>query len=236
MKVLGSIEWRAFSSGCREVVRLLGWTDRCFLVSANKTHSAQDHRHHDVTFWDDESRFDWRSDYRRFDSPRRFDRGVRFRDDRPPRDGGRGRQGRGRGRSSRSVYRSGPPARAAFKQQQTCSRCGGYPHESFNACPAVNQNCRICWKRGHFWKVCHSAVPHSVMGTAPPSRVFSNSAQTKTQTSLKPANGNYVTWMMASVVWCHLVNPNVMRTEWKGLDNDCIYRRCRKTHLAWSLS
>jgi len=40
---------------------------------------------------------------------------------------------------------------------------------------------------------CRSAVPHSVTGTAPPPRVFSNSAQTKTQTSLKPANGNYVT-------------------------------------------
>ena len=28
-----------------------------------------------VTFWDDESRFDRQSDYRRFDSPRRFDWG-----------------------------------------------------------------------------------------------------------------------------------------------------------------
>ena len=113
-----------------------------------------------VTFCDDESRFD-RQDYRRFDSPRRFDRGGRFRDDRPSRDGGRGRQGRGRGRVSRGVYRSGPPTRAAFEQQQSCSRCGGYAHESFNSCPAVNQHCRICWKRGHFWKVCRSAAPRT---------------------------------------------------------------------------
>jgi len=43
-----------------------------------------------VTFLDYESRFEQQSDYRRFDSPRRFDRKGRFRDDRPPRDVGGG--------------------------------------------------------------------------------------------------------------------------------------------------
>lgn len=46
----------------------------------------------------------------------------------------------------------------------------------------------------------------------------------------------YGIYVNDGVMCCHLANPNVMRTESQGLDSDCIYRRCRETYLAWSLS
>ena len=111
-----------------------------------------------VTFWDDGSRPTRQRDFRRAESPRRFDRGGRFRMQRPSRGAGRGWRGRGRGRPTGGYSGVGFPPSEMFNLQEQCSRCGGNSHESFNACPAVNQYCNFCFKKGHFWRVCRAAT------------------------------------------------------------------------------
>ena len=102
-------------------------------------------------------------------SPRR----VRFSDERTRAAGGyrsptrdfspRGRfprrdsRGRGFGRPPRNFFR--PPRQGNdFRSQTQCYRCGGPQHQSFNACPAVNRECRFCGKYGHFQRVCRAAA------------------------------------------------------------------------------
>ena len=48
--------------------------------------------------------------------------------------------------------------------QAQCPKCGGQWHESFNSCPAVNKNCRLCSKKGHFLRVCRAAARAAMQG------------------------------------------------------------------------
>ena len=115
-----------------------------------------------VTFWDEESRPDRQPEYRRSDTPRRSDRGGRFRDDRSLRGRGFGRRGRGRGRPLRGTFgaNSAPAPGAVYDSRQRCGRCGGEMHESFNMCVAVNKNCYLCGRKGHLSRMCRSAVQY----------------------------------------------------------------------------
>jgi len=38
----------------------------------------------------------------------------------------------------------------------SCSKCGGRRHDHLNMCPAINQFCRGCGRKGHFLRVCRS--------------------------------------------------------------------------------
>jgi len=40
--------------------------------------------------------------------------------------------------------------------QQFCGKCGYEPHPHPNMCPAVNQTCRGCLRKGHFLRVCRA--------------------------------------------------------------------------------
>jgi len=43
-------------------------------------------------------------------------------------------------------------------QQSSCFKCGREAHENMLMCPAVNKQCNLCLKRGHFAIRCHSAM------------------------------------------------------------------------------
>jgi len=45
----------------------------------------------------------------------------------------------------------------------SCEKCGRWRHEHPNMCPAINQDCRGCGRKGHFLKVCRSTVHRDVM-------------------------------------------------------------------------
>jgi len=38
----------------------------------------------------------------------------------------------------------------------SCFKCGGRRHDHLNMCPAINQFCRGCGRKGHFLRVCRS--------------------------------------------------------------------------------
>eukprot|EP00919_Chromeraceae_sp_WS-2016_P034622 GHVR01081914.1.p1 GENE.GHVR01081914.1~~GHVR01081914.1.p1 ORF type:complete len:337 (-),score=37.18 GHVR01081914.1:107-1117(-) len=44
------------------------------------------------------------------------------------------------------------------KKKPNCSKCGKWAHADISQCPAINQECRICGKKGHFEKVCRNKV------------------------------------------------------------------------------
>ena len=62
---------------------------------------------------------------------------------------GRGRQRANRGSQNSVAYRSG---------RDVCTRCGKYPAHEKAQCPAKDQVCRNCNKRGHYKAVCRSAA------------------------------------------------------------------------------
>jgi len=39
-----------------------------------------------------------------------------------------------------------------------CNKCGRNSHQHPNYCPAINSNCNVCNKRGHFVRVCRAAA------------------------------------------------------------------------------
>ena len=43
-------------------------------------------------------------------------------------------------------------------QMGQCPKCGRQNHAHPNYCPAINQTCNYCQKRGHFSKVCRAAA------------------------------------------------------------------------------
>jgi len=47
---------------------------------------------------------------------------------------------------------------AGGRQNEQCWKCGRRRHERLNLCPAINQQCFICNRIGHFAKVCRSAA------------------------------------------------------------------------------
>ena len=79
---------------------------------------------------------------------------------------GRGRgeyrgQGRGSFRGFRGRFRGnsrgrgGPPR---FQDENSsCFKCGRGRHQHPNMCPAINQNCRGCGRKGHFLRVCRTS-------------------------------------------------------------------------------
>ena len=106
------------------------------------------------------------SPYRRYESPtRQYDNYYTRTDSRrrprdgysrgPFRAGGRySAGGRGDGRPSRTFNRGGQ--RAGGQTPPPCICCGSWRHLNFNDCPAVNQLCNGCGRKGHFIRVCRS--------------------------------------------------------------------------------
>ena len=74
-------------------------------------------------------------------------RGVTFGD--RPFNRGRGRQFQSQNAENRGWSQTPPPM---------CSKCGLSNHEHPNACPAINQNCRGCGRKGHFLRVCRTTA------------------------------------------------------------------------------
>ena len=94
--------------------------------------------------------------YRRPDSPRRP-----WRNNFPALRRGRAARGRGiyRGQGGRlPSWDNAPGRQGADPQAWNCGRCGLQRHDYFNDCPAVNQDCRACGKKGHFQRVCRSTA------------------------------------------------------------------------------
>ena len=94
--------------------------------------------------------------YRRPDSPQRP-----WRNNLPASRRGTGFRGRGsyRGRGGRlPSWDNAPGRQGADPQAWNCGRCGFQRHDHFNDCPAINQDCRACGKKGHFQRVCRNTA------------------------------------------------------------------------------
>ena len=67
-------------------------------------------------------------------------------------------------------WRPSEPTTASFQRQRQlpqqgqmgitgkCNKCGRNSHQHPNYCPAINSNCNVCNKRGHFARVCRAAA------------------------------------------------------------------------------
>ena len=49
-----------------------------------------------------------------------------------------------------------------------CNKCGRNSHQHPNYCPAINSNCNVCNKRGHFARVCRAAARSAAQFTDRP--------------------------------------------------------------------
>ena len=57
-----------------------------------------------------------------------------------------------------------PPQEGGFSSQDSsCPKCGRRKHYNINQCPAVNQMCNYCQRRGHFSAVCRAAARDRTM-------------------------------------------------------------------------
>jgi len=56
-------------------------------------------------------------------------------------------------------YQSSEPQRGFGGARPQCQKCGRPQHDHPNYCPAINQNCRCCGRKGHFARVCFRAAP-----------------------------------------------------------------------------
>jgi len=75
-----------------------------------------------------------------------------------PRGGGFRGRGNFRGRSR--PPRTGMSANRWRSEcsENMCGKCGRSPHEHPNNCPAINQDCRGCGRKGHFLRVCRTTA------------------------------------------------------------------------------
>ena len=55
---------------------------------------------------------------------------------------------------------------AGNRENQRCVKCGLQSHSHPNYCPAINETCYACGKRGHFSRVCRSANVEPERGTS----------------------------------------------------------------------
>jgi len=56
-------------------------------------------------------------------------------------------------------YQSQKPQQGFGGTRPQCLKCGRPQHDHQNYCPAINQNCRCCERKGHFARVCFRAAP-----------------------------------------------------------------------------
>ena len=56
-------------------------------------------------------------------------------------------------------YPSQKPQQGFWGTRPQCSKFGRPQHDHPNFCPAINQNCRYCGRKGHFARVCFRAAP-----------------------------------------------------------------------------
>jgi len=56
-------------------------------------------------------------------------------------------------------YQSQKPQQGFGGTRPQCLKCGRPQHDHPNYCPAINQNCRCCGRKGHFARVCFRAAP-----------------------------------------------------------------------------
>ena len=87
------------------------------------------------------------------------------------------------------------PGNRADTSSTPCRWCGHSPHTSRNACPAKNDTCHGCGKRGHWQHVCKGTSVKNVSGMEPDADPYPQVAHILTHDvhQVQPApKGNYV--------------------------------------------
>ena len=71
---------------------------------------------------------------------------------------------KGRGRKGRLWPQAGASSRPVATKSATCTRCGYGQHSSGERCPAADNRCHICNRKGHFSSKCFSktAAPTTI--------------------------------------------------------------------------
>ena len=149
-----------------------------------------------------------RNDWRQEQAPQR---GQASQWGQPPQFGQSWGRGRGQPRGgARGNFRGNAPRgypRGSFRGRNelssfpnqtddgSCFKCGGRRHDHLNMCPAINQFCRGCGRKGHFLRVCRST------GASAPSERWLKPRPVKGRDTRRtrncnlgvdPTDGNYV--------------------------------------------